>query len=157
MKMFFSRIVLCLIILTAVTPGFCLYAEEAGGSGLPEADPASYVGLTLEALFKQLGTPKSVYAVRGIEPWQDDVVFVYPTIEIYLFRDRVWQVCPVSVYNMKIGDSINAIKTLMGDPLVGTEKYLLYQLPSQAWPMMLRINLGKEGRAASFFIYRSDF
>lgn len=144
-----------LVLLFMLVPLF-LHAQDSGNSEA-EIDPASYVGFTLSMLYDELGMPESVYAVRGNESWQDDVVFVYPAIEVYLFKDRVWQVCPVSVYNIKMGDSADTVKTAMGEPLIAAEQYLLYRLPSQAWPMMMRINLNEEGGAASFFIYRSDF
>ncbi len=144
-----------LIFLTLIAAG-SLFAEDNGGPVPPPIDPASYVGFTLEKLFEELGMPVSVHALRGNEAWQDDVVFVYPAIEVYLFKDRVWQLCLLSVYDMKINDSIDQVKAVMGEALIVTEKYLVYQLQSNAWPMMMRINLNEEGRAAAFFIYRSD-
>jgi hypothetical protein len=159
MKVFSSRTFFVFFILCAVIAAGFLSAEETEASALPDspAAPYAYLGFTLEMLFGELGMPTSVHAVRGNEAWQDDVVFVYPSIEVYLFKDRVWQICPVSVYNMKIGDSIDQVKSMMGEPLVSTEQYLLYRLPSQAWPVMMRININEVGTAASFFIYRSDF
>lgn len=164
---FFLHKKLGMFLLAMVTAGGFLVSQEQNAPSpgetpavnqvKNETDPASYIGYTLEMVFKQLGAPKSVHPVRGTEAWQDDVVFVYSSVEIYLFRDRVWQVCPVSVYNMKMGDSSGAVAQVMGKPLLETEKYLLYRLPSQAWPVMLRINLNTEGSVASFFIYRSDF
>jgi hypothetical protein len=150
MKDFSRRKYLFLFMLMIFFAPFLLFAEEG-------TDPASYVGYTLEKLFAELGMPTSVHAVRGNEAWQDDVVFIYPSIEMYIFKDRVWQVCPISVYNMKIDDNIDHVKTIMGEPLLAAEHYVLYSLQSQAWPMMMRINLNQDGKAASFFIYRSDF
>jgi hypothetical protein len=153
MKVFSSPKFLVWAVLVFFVLADFSYADEISAGN----DPASYVGFTLEMLFAELGMPTSVHAVRGMEIWQDDVVFVYPAIEIYLFKDRVWQICPISVYDMKIGDAIDHVKTTMGEPIVSTDQYLLYRLPSQSWPMMLRINLNQEEKAASFFIYRSDF
>jgi hypothetical protein len=155
MNIFSSWKLTLLVILISISG--VLFAQEIGTSVAAEIDPASYVAYTLEKLYETLGMPSSVYAVRGNEAWQDDVVFVYPAIEVYIFEDRVWQVCPASVYNMMIGDTVDTIKTVMGDPLVTTENFLLYQLPSTSWPMMMRINLNDEENAESFFIYRSDF
>ncbi len=157
MNGFFSKRISFLIILTVMTFSGFLFSEENDNALVSEIDPASYVGFTLEMINNQLGMPASVHAVRGDEAWQDDVVFIYPDIEVYIFKDRVWQICPVSVYNMKIGDSIEQIKSIMGEPLVATEQFFLYRLPSQAWPMMFRINLNQDEKAASFFIYRADF
>lgn len=156
MKVFSSEKFLVLTILLAIIASRFSYAEENNNSAA-EIDPVSFVGFTLPMLYEKLGMPASVHTVRGNEAWQDDVVFVYPSIEVYIFKDRVWQVCPVSVYNMNIGDSIDQVKTLMGEPLIATERYLLYRLPSQAWPMMFRVNLDQKQKAVSFFIYRSDF
>ncbi|MDR3146416.1 MAG: hypothetical protein LBU21_09065, partial [Treponema sp.] len=55
-----------------------------------EVDPASRIGLSLDELVAGRGVPESVYAVRGGEDWQDDVVFVYPDGDYYIYRDRVW-------------------------------------------------------------------
>jgi hypothetical protein len=156
MKVFSSGKFLVLFVFVMIFSTDFLFAQELSETE-SVTDPASYVGLTLEALFAELGMPTSVHAVRGNESWQDDVVFVYPNIEVYIFKDRVWQICPVSIYNMKMSDSIDQVKIKMGEPLIETEKYLLYKLPSQAWPMMMRINLNEEKLAASFFLYRSDF
>jgi hypothetical protein len=61
----------------------------------PEADPLdlpSLVGLTLPEALEHLGVPAEMFASRGEEGWQDDVVFYYPS-HLYLFwyRNRVWQ------------------------------------------------------------------
>jgi hypothetical protein len=154
MKVFSSRKFFFFLLLMFFAAVFFLHAQEHNSAAV---DPSSYVGFTLEKLFEELGMPTSVHAVRGNEFWQDDVVFVYPSIEIYIFKDRVWQVCPVSVYNMNMGDSVDQIKMTMGEPLIAAEQYFLYRLPSQAWPMMFRINLDQEKKAASFFMYRADF
>ncbi|MDR2370571.1 MAG: hypothetical protein LBD71_03755, partial [Treponema sp.] len=52
------------------------------------ADEASYIGLSIEHLIDRFGVPRSVYAVRGSAEWQDDVVFVYDSMDCYVFRDR---------------------------------------------------------------------
>lgn len=157
MNGFFSKRISFLIVLTVMVFSGFLFSEENDNAFVPEIDPASYVGFTLEMINDRLGMPVSVYAVRGDEAWQDDVVFMYPDIELYIFKDRVWQISPASAYNMEIGDSIEQVKSIMGEPLVATEQFLLYRLPSQAWPVMFRINLNQEKKAASFYIYRADF
>jgi hypothetical protein len=154
MKVFSSCKFSISVLMIIIAAASFLPAQENASA---EIDPASYAGFTIQNLNDELGMPTSVHAVRGNEAWQDDVVFVYPSIEVYLFKDRVWQVCPVSVYDIKRGDSIDQVKNLISEPLIATEQYLLYRLKSLAWPMMFRINLDQEGKAESFFIYRADF
>jgi len=120
------------------------------------ADPASLIGMTLSDLLKNYGAPKNVYAVRGIEAWQDDVVFVYDNIEFYIFGNRVWQLKVRSAYNVKDGDSRAVVGRVIGEGR-NFEGYTLYQLPGKAWPLTLRINWDLSGRAAGLYIYRSDF
>ena len=120
------------------------------------SDPSLLIGTTLSDLIKNYGVPKNVYAVRGVEPWQDDVVFVYDAIEFFIFGNRVWQLKVNSAYNIKDGDSRAAVNRTMGEGR-NFEGYTLYQLPGKAWPIMLRINWDASGRARGLYIYRSDF
>jgi len=119
-------------------------------------DPSLLVGLTLSELLNRYGVPKNVYAVRGIEAWQDDVVFVYDNGEFFIFGNRVWQLKVRSAYNVKDGDARASVTRTLGEGR-SFEGYTLYQLPGKAWSLMLRINWDKAGRAAGIYIYRSDF
>ena len=121
-----------------------------------DSDPSALIGTTLSDLIKTYGVPKNVYAVRGVAAWQDDVVFVYDTIEFFIFGNRVWQLKVRSAYNIKTGDTKAAVNNVMGEGRT-YEGYTLYQLPGKAWPIMLRINWDPSGRAEGIYIYRSDF
>jgi hypothetical protein len=98
-----------------------------------------------------------MHAVRGNEAWQDDVVFVYDTIELYWFRDRVWQVRANSSYGIRAGDSRETVISLLGEPLQRLERDLVFQLPSRAWPLRLRVRFAEKGGVADLFLYRGDF
>jgi hypothetical protein len=119
-------------------------------------DPAMLIGNTLTDLIGRFGVPKQVYAVRGVAPWQDDVVFVYDAGEFYIFGNRVWQLMLRSAYNIKDGDNRATVSRVMGEGR-NFEGYTLFQLPGRAWPVMLRINWDASGRVAGIYIYRSDF
>ena len=121
-----------------------------------DSDPSSLVGITLSDLIKNYGVPKNVYAVRGVDAWQDDVVFVYDNIEFFIYGNRVWQLKVRTAYNIKNGDTRAAVGRTMGEGR-SFEGYTLYQLPGKAWPLMLRINWDSSGRVAGLYIYRSDF
>ncbi|GHV63376.1 hypothetical protein AGMMS49587_13220 [Spirochaetia bacterium] len=123
-------------------------------------DPAALIGLTLEALINRFGTPQSVYAVRGFEQWQDDVVFVYPQGDFYVFRDRVWQLALQSAYGIRVGDPRAAVELVLGDKAEGFGDHFLLSLPGRGWPLMFRVNLGAgtaADRVSALFVYRPDF
>jgi hypothetical protein len=131
-----------------------LAAQEAAGTA---EDPSALVGLTLEALIDRFGIPQSVYAVRGLEEWQDDVVFVYPQGDFYVFRDRVWQIGIKSAYGIHAGDPRAAAALVMGDEAEEFEECLRLSLPGKGWPLMLRVNVTPAGAVSAIFVYRPDF
>ena len=146
-----KRILGGFLVILALVSSPLIFAQSNDAS-----DPSSLIGMTLSDLYKNYGVPKNVYAVRGVAAWQDDVVFVYDSIEFYVFGNRVWQLKVRSAYNIKDGDSKAAIAKVMGEGR-DFEGFSLYQLPGKSWPIMLRINWDKSGRAAGLYIYRSDF
>jgi hypothetical protein len=136
---------------TAVFP-----QSPSGDLDLP-GDPAQPIGLTLSMMYTRYGVPESVYAIRGAEEWQDDVVFVYNDRDLYVFKDRVWQVSAKTAYGITLGDPGGVVSLILGDGVQSFSGYLLYALPSRSWPLQLRVNLDGAGRVESIFIYRSDF
>jgi hypothetical protein len=122
-----------------------------------QEDPAQIVGLTLESVYARYGIPESVYAVRGAEEWQDDVVFVYKDWDLYIFRDRVWQVGLKSAMGISLGDSAGMAFLMLGEGVQTFEGRLLYSLPSRSWPLQLRLDLDEAGKVTAIYIYRSDF
>ena len=63
--------------------------QESGAS-----DHISYVGMTLAEVIEIFGAPETVAVARGLEIWQDDVVFQYSDMDLFIYRDRVWQIKP---------------------------------------------------------------
>ena len=146
--------------IRAAALAFILLCAAAVGYGQSETvsqnDPSQLIGLTLSELINRFGVPKQVYAVRGVAAWQDDVVFVYDSGDFYIYGNRVWQLKLRTAYNIKDGDTRALITRTLGEGR-SFEGYTLYQLPSKAWPMMLRINWTPSERAEGIYIYRSDF
>jgi len=130
-----------------------IYAQQANA---PENSISDLIGLTLDELFGRFGVPQSVHAVRGLESWQDDVVFVYADNDFYMYRNRVWQVGVKSAYGFKIGDTINQVAQRLGTGIKYYDDYFLYTLPGRGWPLMLRVNVDKSQLVSAIFIYRSD-
>jgi hypothetical protein len=127
-------------------------------SQVPDApDAASFIGLSIENLIGRFGVPRSVYAVRGSAEWQDDVVFVYDSMDCYVFKDRVWQVGLKSWRRIKIGDSKPAVVLELGDSAMDEGSRVRLPLPGTGWPLELQVNMDGSGFVAGIFVSRSDF
>lgn len=114
------------------------------------------MGMSLAELLSRFGAPRTVYAARGDEVWQDDVVFEYGEGDFYVFRDRVWQVGLKAAYGIKLGDSRPAALLVLGDNARDQGEYALLSLPGGGWPLMLRFHFNA-GLVSAIFIYRPDF
>jgi hypothetical protein len=157
------RFLSLLPILAALIGGFPSRAlsqdnfwNSPSQEGTP-ADPASLIGLTLGEALARFGTPQSVHPVRGLEEWQDDVVFVYGDRDLYIYRDRVWQLGVKEAYGIRAGDPWGAVFLALGDAAEAHSDYVLADLPGRAWPLAIRVNLDSAGKVTELFIYRSDF
>ena len=135
---------------------FSLSFLHAQGN-VTEEDPVSFVGLTLDELISRFGIPRYVYAARGLEDWQDDVVFVYDQGNFYIYRDRVWQVGLSSVRGINRGDPRGVISLIMGSNADDRGDTIFYPLHVTPWPLMLRWDIDSAGRVQAIFIYRTDF
>jgi hypothetical protein len=130
-----------------------LRAQEAA----PRADPAALVGLSLENLLSRFGVPRTVYAARGNEEWQDDVVFVYDEADFYVYKDRVWQIGLKAAYGIRLGDPRPAVILALGEEAGDFGDYFLLSLPSKGWPLAFRVNVDDAGLVSALFVYRPDF
>ena len=137
----------CLILLLAFA-AMPLFPQET--------NPGSYIGLTLSSLIELLGVPQTVHASRGINEWQDDVVFVYETGNFYIFRDRVWQIEIRSAYRIRAGDSRNTVLLSFGEPVSSASDFAIFHLSGYSWPMSIRFNFDSNGRVTVIYIFRSD-
>jgi len=146
MKKMLRALLLCFFLFS----GTLVFAQAEA------QDPAQLIGLTISELYSQYGAPKQVYAVRGVDAWQDDVVFVYENGEFFIVGSRVWQLKLPSAYAIKDGDTRTAVTRTLGEGR-SFEGYTLYQMPGKAWPIVLRVNWDASGRAAGIYVYRSDF
>ena len=141
---------------------FCFVLLAAGTlwpqpSSFRQSDePLSFVGMKLDDLIRRFGSPQNVYAARGNETWQDDVVFVYREGEFYIYRDRVWQVGLQSFYNMRVGDAKAVALLALGENVEDRGDYLIYTFSGTAWPLLLRVNCNA-GKISAIFLYRADY
>jgi hypothetical protein len=130
-----------------------LFAQQA----INTDERLSYVGLTLAELIGRFGTPRAVIAARGLEPWQDDVIFEYAEGDFYIYRDRVWQVRLASMYGISRNDRKAAVLLTLGDTAEDRGNYVLFPISGRNWPLALRVNLNDSGLVSAIYIYRPDF
>ena len=132
---------------------FSLWAEGQADS----YDSLSFIGMKLGELFERFGAPKAVYAARGMELWQDDVVFQYSDGDFYIYGDRVWQVKLPSAFGISVGDPKAAALLILGNMAEDRGDYLLMPVNGRDWPLMMRINFNNAFAVSAIFIYRPDF
>ena len=135
--------------------------QSLSGNQAENSDQASYVGLSVEQLISRFGIPSSVYPVRGLEEWQDDVVFVYEKGDFYVFRDRVWQVGLTSYMGVNRGDPGSVIMLILDDlsgfsRLQSPHGSISYSIYERSWPLIVRFDFDDAGRIRGIFIFRSD-
>jgi hypothetical protein len=147
----------CLLLLAA---GLCPLPGQAAAeisSGEREiTEPEALIGLTLEGIYAGFGVPREVYALRGEEVWQDDVVLVYPQGDFYVFRDRVWQVGIPAIRGIRVGDSRDAVILALGEEARAGEDCFLLPILDRPWPTALRVDIGSAALVTGIFVYRSD-
>jgi hypothetical protein len=125
--------------------------------------PSVMLGLSPVEVIERLGAPARVYAVRGPEAWQDDVVFEYGDgLSLFLFTDRVWQVritepYPLPVLGFVLGGSREAIVEALGVPAMVVDGDPEWMLTGETWPVRLRAFPGEDGRIRELYVYRADF
>jgi len=119
-------------------------------------DAVSFVGLTVSELLQTFGVPLSVHASRGVEVWQDDVVFVYPEGDFYLHRDRVWQVGVKAIRGINSGDSRDKVLHTLGESARLLSGSVFFQIDHAPWPLVLRYDFDTNSRVRGIFVYRSD-
>jgi hypothetical protein len=157
------RPVLFVLSALLIKPGIPpLWAQSpAGAESSPlevlKTDPASLIGLNLETLLSRFGVPQAVYAARGNETWQDDVIFMYGAADFYVYKDRVWQIKLAAAYGISSGDPRPAVVLTLGEAAEDFADHIVCPLPSRGWPLALRVNLDSSGFVSAVYVYRPDF
>lgn len=111
---------------------------------------------------ERFGAPARVFAVRGAEAWQDDVVFDYGNFGLFLFSDRVWQVRIGADYTrpvlgFSVGAGLERIQAALGLPTSTGPGSWEWELPGNAWPVRLRAKVDETGAVNEIYMYRADF
>lgn len=136
--------------------------QVAAALVLPD-DPAVLLGLNPAQAIERFGPPLSVFAIRGAEAWQDDVVFDYGGgFSLFLFKDRVWQIRVAQPYaspvlGFVVGSSKERAASALGSPALELAGAVEWNLPGEAWPVRLRGIVDETGAIGELYVYRADF
>jgi hypothetical protein len=147
------------LLLGAGAPG--VNAQDSASPAIPD-DAAELLGLSVAELFSRFGAPVSVFAVRGAESWQDDVVFSYSGgYSFMIYKDRVWQVRLAAgfkgtAFGFFVGDPVDKVVSLLGSPAFQLETTLVWNRPGRPWPVRVRVEIAA-GRVSEIYVYRADF
>ena len=157
-----APLALALLLITARGSFAPAAAQPAPAIALPE-DPATLLGLSPAQAIARFGAPSTVFAVRGEEAWQDDVVFDYGGgFSLFLFMDRVWQVriaepYALPVLGFTVGATAERAASSLGSPSLALEGSYEWALPGEAWPVRLRGLVDPDGAIRELYVYRADF
>jgi hypothetical protein len=124
-------------------------------------DPPALIGLSLEEAYASLGAPESVYALRGEEPEQDDVVFYYEDhLYLFWFENRVWQVradrrFSRPVFDLSMGATRQQAIETLGSPILRFPDSLVFHIDDRGYPIQARLYF-EEDRLVDVYCYRGD-
>jgi hypothetical protein len=141
-------------LLLFILSGGLLSAQEA-------LDLPALIGLTLEEVHQSLGVPAEVYALRGPEPEQDDVVFYYAShLYLFWFENRVWQIradrrFSGRVFSLAMGTSREQVIETMGRPILEFPDSLVFHIEDRGYPIQARLYFDQDG-LADVYCFRGD-
>jgi hypothetical protein len=124
-------------------------------------DVPALIGLTLEEVYRSLGAPAEVYALRGETPEQDDVVFYYPShVYLFWFENRVWQVrldgrFSGEVFSFSMGISRQQAIAKLGRPILQFPDSLVFHIEDRGYPIQARLYFD-EGGLVDLYCFRGD-
>ena len=126
-------------------------------TGLSIEEQQEFVGMMLSEVIERYGPPRSVAVARGVELWQDDVVFRYTGVDFYIFKDRIWQVRFNTTYGITNGDRKDVVLLTLGESAEDMEDYVLLAIDGKDWPLLLRVNFNNDMKVNAIYLYQLFF
>jgi len=125
-------------------------------------DPTGLIGMNPAQAFAALGAPQEIFAWRGQEPAEDDIVFFYPDFRyVFWFQSRVWQVrfdgrYAGTVLGFSIGMDHAAAQAQAEGRLQEAGDSLYLALDTGPYPIRVRLAM-VDHRIADIYVFRSDW
>jgi len=125
-------------------------------------DPVRFIGLDPQAAISALGSPQEIFAFRGADEKQDNVVFFYPDFfYLFWFRNRVWQVrfdmrFAKPVFGLSLGMKEEEVEGVCTRPLVPSGNSLYFDIDGEGYPLRVRL-IFSAGILSDMYVYRSDY
>jgi hypothetical protein len=125
-------------------------------------DPAPLIGLDLPGAVGALGLPQKMFAYRGVDESQDNVVFYYSDYRyLFWYKDRVWQVrCDRRfaghVYGLSLGMTREEAERTCPQQLVPNGDSLYFDLDGEKYPIRVRLVFVADA-LTDLYVYRSDY
>jgi len=125
-------------------------------------DPTCLIGMDPSQALAALGAPREIFAWRGEEPAEDDIVFFYPDFRyVFWFQSRVWQVrfdhrYEGTVLGFSIGMDRDEVLALGEGKLQEAGDSLYLALDTGPYPVRVRLAM-IDDRIADIYVYRSDW
>lgn len=120
------------------------------------------IGSTPGQLVESFGSPDFVFVERGKSTPEDDVVFFYNSrLYVYFNQNRAWQVrldekFKDKVIDIKIGDDIESIISVLGAPKDTIQNSIIYHRPDRGYPVFMRLYFKNE-KLDDIYFYRGDY
>lgn len=144
--------------LLVILLSFPLTAQERPlNTGLSNDEQYSFIGMMIADIIDKYGAPRTVASARGIELWQDDVVFQYTGVDFYIYKDRVWQVKFNTTHGISNGDRKAAALLALGETAKDMGDHALLSIKGKDWPLSLKIIFNEKDIVTAIFLYRPDY
>jgi len=125
-------------------------------------DPTRLIGLDIPGAVAAVGLPQQMFAWRGAEEREDNVVFYYPDFfYLFWFKDRVWQVrCDrrftSTVFGLTLGSSREQVERASPRTLTPSGDSLYFDMNDGSFPLRVRL-VFTASVLSDLYVYRSDF
>ena len=126
-------------------------------TGLTAEEQYAFIGMMLDDVINNYGPPRTVAAARGVELWQDDVVFQYTGVDFFIYKDRVWQVKFLTTHDISNGNKKQEVLLKLGETAEDMGNHVMLAIKSADWPLALRINFNDTEIVTAIYLYRSDY
>jgi opacity protein-like surface antigen len=139
-----------------------LVVLAAAAAAADADDPTGLIGMDPAQAFAALGAPREIFAWRGAEPAEDDIVFFYPDFRyVFWFQSRVWQVrfdrrYEGTVLGFSIGMDDAEAQARGAGKLQEAGDSLYLAIDTGPFPVRVRLAM-VDHRISDIYVYRSDW